>query len=60
MTVLEDLVTGPPAVRPPQEVHPLVGRRLPPFSLVDVKTGERRSSREWDDREYVLNFFAAW
>ena len=60
VTVLEDLVTARPMPRVPERKHSLVGRRLPPFSLVDVQTGERRSRHHWDDRQYVLNFFASW
>jgi YVTN family beta-propeller protein len=38
----------------------LVGRRLPAFSLPDHHTGEQRTSLEWAERRYILNFFASW
>ena len=59
LSIVEDLLNGPGAAAP-DEAHPLVGRRLPEFSLVDFRTGERRSSREWAERKYILNFFASW
>jgi hypothetical protein len=37
-----------------------VGTRLPEFSLPDLRTGQLRSSREWSERKYILNFFASW
>jgi hypothetical protein len=40
--------------------HPLVGRPLPRFCLPDLRTGKMRSSLEWAQRLYVINFFASW
>jgi YVTN family beta-propeller protein len=60
LSILEDLLAGPPPRAAEAEPHPLVGRRLPEFSLVDLATGERRSSRDWAERKYILNFFASW
>jgi YVTN family beta-propeller protein len=60
LTIAEDLLAGPPPGAAQEPVHPLVGRKLPAFSLVDLATGERRSSRDWAERKYILNFFASW
>jgi YVTN family beta-propeller protein len=60
LTIAEDLLAGRPPTGAPPESSPLVGRPLPEFSLVDLRTGERRSSREWAARKYILNFFASW
>jgi hypothetical protein len=32
---------------------------MPEFALPDLDGG-LRSSREWADRKYILNFFASW
>ena len=58
--VLEDLITGPLAGSTNGSVHPLVGRRLPAFALLDLPGGRLRHSREWSERKYILNFFASW
>jgi YVTN family beta-propeller protein len=60
LTVVEDLLNEPPAVFPPEPKHELVGRPLPPFRLPDMRTGMVRTSREWAERKYILNFFASW
>ena len=40
---------------------PLVGQKLPAVPCsTDFRTGERRSSTEWAERKYILNFFASW
>jgi len=60
LSIVDDLLAGPPprpAVEPP---HPLIGHKLPEFSLVDFRTGQRRSSHEWAERRYIINFFASW
>jgi YVTN family beta-propeller protein len=41
-------------------VHPLVGRALPDFALPDLRGGRIRTSREWAEKKYVINFFASW
>lgn len=48
----------PGPVRP--LVHPLVGRPLPGFALPDLRGGRLRTSREWAEKKYVINFFASW
>jgi YVTN family beta-propeller protein len=40
--------------------HPAVGRRLPDFALPDLHTGRIRTTREWAEKKYVINFFASW
>jgi YVTN family beta-propeller protein len=60
ITVVEDLSTGPPPQRAALFEHPLVGRRLPVFSLPELESGLPRDSREWAGRLYILNFFASW
>src|SRR5579875_880218 len=60
LTVAEDLLDGPPAALPHQASHPLVGQRLPDFSLPDLRTGQMRHGREWAEKKYILNFFASW
>jgi YVTN family beta-propeller protein len=58
--VLQDLITGPLAGSTNGSLHPLVGRRLPDFALMDLHSGRLRHSREWSERKYILNFFASW
>jgi YVTN family beta-propeller protein len=58
--VLDDLPVGRPPAGLPNGAHPLVGKKLPPFSLLDLATGKHRSSLEWADRKFILNFFASW
>jgi YVTN family beta-propeller protein len=61
LTVAEDLVTtGGAGALAPVPTHPLVGTRLPEFALPALRTGETRTSREWSERKYILNFFASW
>jgi hypothetical protein len=45
---------------PPEPQQELLGRQLPPFQLPDMRTGMTRTSREWAERKYILNFFASW
>jgi thiol-disulfide isomerase/thioredoxin len=45
---------------PTEPQHELLGRRLPPFALPDLRTEMLRTSREWAERKYILNFFASW
>ena len=59
ITVIEDLLTGPHP-RPNRTPHPLVGKRLPAFELIELASGRLRHSREWADKLYILNFFASW
>jgi hypothetical protein len=40
--------------------HELVGRKLPEFQLRDMRTGMMRTSREWAEKKYIVNFFASW
>ena len=58
LTVFEDLLSGPAVAA--DSTEPLLGRQLPPFALRDLRTGEIRTSREWAERKYILNFFASW
>src|ERR1051326_4827736 len=60
LTVIEDLLAGRPAAVPEEPRHDLVGTRLPPFALPDLRTGMKRTSREWAERKYIINFFASW
>jgi YVTN family beta-propeller protein len=60
VTVIEDLLTGPAPASGTAHAHPLVGHPLPPFELLDLRTGKLRHSREWSERKYILNFFASW
>jgi len=60
LSILVDRLSGPPATAAVEERHPLIGAKLPEFSLLDFRTGERRSSREWAERKYIVNFFASW
>ncbi len=60
LTLVEDLLTGPPARPVPGGDHPLVGRPMPPFALRDFRTGEVRTATEWAERKYIVNFFASW
>ena len=59
LTVVEDLLAERPRVVPSVQTDELVGRRLPPFALPDV-SGMQRTSREWSERKFILNFFASW
>ena len=60
LTIVEDLLAGRPPEPALEEQSPLVGRPLPEFSLPDLHTGELRSSREWAEKRYIINFFASW
>jgi hypothetical protein len=60
LTVVEDMLTERPAALSPEPRHELLGRQLPPFHLPDMRTGLVRTSREWAERKYILNFFASW
>jgi YVTN family beta-propeller protein len=60
MTVVEDLLAEAPAASPQEPQHELLGRQLPPFHLPDLRTGTMRTSHEWAERKYILNFFASW
>ena len=60
LTIVEDLLDGRPAALPEEPQHELIGRRLPPFALPDMRSELVRTSREWAERKYILNFFASW
>src|SRR5205823_5296520 len=60
LTMGEDLLSGRPPAPAREAPSPLVGKPLPEFSLVDLHTGELRSSREWAEKRYIVNFFASW
>jgi hypothetical protein len=60
VTVLEDLLLQRPTLASAEPQHELLGRGLPPFQLVDMRTGAVRTSREWAERKYIINFFASW
>jgi hypothetical protein len=59
LTVVEDQLTEPPPRLSVRTTHALVGRQLPPFTLPDL-SGIERTSREWAERKFILNFFASW
>ena len=44
----------------PPTAHPAVGRALPRFALPDLATGRVRTTREWAEKKFVINFFASW
>ena len=60
LTIVEDLLAGRPPAPALEAPSPLLGKRLPAFSLVDHNTGEMRSSHEWAEKRYIVNFFASW
>jgi hypothetical protein len=60
LTVVRDLLHGPPPAPARQASQPLVGRQLPRFALPDLRSGAMRDSREWAEKKYILNFFASW
>src|SRR5439155_2324241 len=60
LTIVQDLLSGRPPAPAREAPSPLVGKPLPEFSLVDLRTGELRSSREWAEKRYIVNFFASW
>jgi hypothetical protein len=57
--VVEDLLPERPAMQSVRQTHELVGRQLPPFTLPDL-SGMERTSSEWAERKFILNFFAGW
>lgn len=59
LTIIEDLLEGPPATTVAAAPHPLVGKPLPTFALPDVD-GELHESLRWAEKRYILNFFASW
>lgn len=60
VTIVDDLLAGPPATTLEELTHPLVGRPLPTIPLVDLWTEELRDLGEWAGRKYVVNVFASW
>ncbi len=60
LTVVEDLLDGPPATPIVTERHPMVGEKMPSLSLPDLWTKELRDLGEWAGRKYVINVFASW
>jgi hypothetical protein len=61
LEIVEEVQVGSAEDAATQDVlAQLVGRRLPAFSLPDHNTGEQRTSLEWAERRYILNFFASW
>ena len=60
LTMVEDLLSERPATSIHRPEHELLGRQLPPFQLPDLRTGMVRTSLEWAERKYILNFFASW
>jgi YVTN family beta-propeller protein len=60
LTIVEDLLAGRPPSPALEEQSALVGTPLPEFTLVDLRTGAMRSSREWAEKRYIVNFFASW
>jgi hypothetical protein len=60
ITVVDDLLDGPPSTVLEEVAHPLVGHPLPAIPLVDLWTEEPRDLGEWAGRKYVVNVFASW
>lgn len=60
LTVVEDRQAAAPGTAPDVRRHPLVGRKLPDFTLPDLRTQRARHRREWAEKKYILNFFASW
>ncbi|MGH9089501.1 MAG: YncE family protein [Acidimicrobiales bacterium] len=60
ISVVEDLLDGPPTTTLEELDHPLVGQQLPRIPLVDLWTEELRDLGEWAGRKYVVNVFASW
>jgi YVTN family beta-propeller protein len=60
LTVVDDLLEGPPATLVEDRSHPMVGERMPDLSLPDLWTEEMRDLGEWAGRKYVINVFASW
>jgi YVTN family beta-propeller protein len=60
VSVIEDRLSGPAPPNGLPDDQPLVGKTLPAFELIDLRTGRLRHSREWSERKYILNFFASW
>lgn len=60
LTVVDDLLAGPPATPVATPPHPMVGEKMPALSLPDLWTKELRDLGEWAGRKYVINVFASW
>ena len=60
LTLVDDLLEGPPASRVEEVANPLVGRPMPALALPDLWTAELRDLGEWAGRKYVINVFASW
>jgi YVTN family beta-propeller protein len=60
LSVVEDGLSGRPAAALLSADHPMVGQRLPAFSLPDARSDGLRHSVEWAEKKYILNFFASW
>ncbi len=60
LTVIDLNLDGPPGEVVRQLNHPLVGTKMPEFSLYDVAGGQELHSRQWSEKRYILNFFASW
>jgi DNA-binding beta-propeller fold protein YncE len=56
LTVVDPRASGGAA----DVTSPLLGKRLPAFSLPELDAGHTRTSLEWAERLYILNFFASW
>lgn len=60
LTVVDDLLEGPPATQVEDRAHPMVGEKMPALELADLWTEELRDLGEWAGRKYVINVFASW
>jgi YVTN family beta-propeller protein len=60
LTIVEDLLDGPPATPVAAARHPMVGRKMPELALPDLWTEQLRDLGEWAGRKYVINVFASW
>jgi len=60
LSVVQDLLAGPPPNPVAQRPHRMVGQKMPALSLPDLWTKELRDLGEWAGRKYVINVFASW
>lgn len=60
LTLIDDLLEGPPATLVEERRHPMVGQPMPGLSLPDLWTEELVDLGQWAGRKYVINVFASW
>jgi DNA-binding beta-propeller fold protein YncE len=59
LTILDDDLEGAAPTQNGEQPNALIGKKLPRFELVDLN-GTPRSSEEWAEKKYIVNFFASW